>query len=39
VMRRNVGFVTRDQRSLPAFAEALKHAIRDQLQTVLRAPE
>ena len=39
VMRRNVGFVTREQRSLPAFAEVLKSAIREQLQNELRVPE
>ena len=33
VMRRNVGFVTREHRALPAFAEALKRAIRDQLRS------
>jgi DNA-binding transcriptional LysR family regulator len=33
VMRRDVGFVTREQRALPAFAEALKRAIREQLRT------
>lgn len=32
VMRRDVGFVTREQRALPAFAEALKRAIREQLR-------
>ena len=39
VMRRNVGFVTRDQRALPAFAEALKGAIRKQLQIELRVAD
>lgn len=39
VMRRHVGFVTRAQRSLPTFAEALKGAIREQLQNELSAPK
>ncbi len=33
VMRRDVGFVTREQRALPAFADALKRAIREQLRS------
>ena len=39
VMRRNVGFVTRDQRPLPAFAETLKQAIREQLKNELRTTD
>jgi DNA-binding transcriptional LysR family regulator len=38
-MRRHVGFVTRERRSPPAFTEALKRAIRAQLQNELRDPE
>lgn len=38
VMRRNVGFVTREQRNLPEFADVLKRAIREQLLDELRAP-
>lgn len=37
VMRRHVGFVTRAQRTLPAFAVDLMRAIRERLQHELRA--
>ena len=37
VMRRHVGFVTRAQRTLPAFAADLMHAIRERLQHELQA--
>jgi hypothetical protein len=37
VMRRHVGFVTRTQRTLPAFAADLMRAIRERLQHELRA--
>jgi|SRR6185369_2183110 len=37
-MRRHVGFVTRQQRQLPAFATDLKRAIRLSLQRALREP-
>ncbi len=38
VMRRHVGFVSRERRNLPAAAEALKRAIRAQLRDELRDP-
>jgi len=37
VMRRHIGFVTRAQRILPAFAADLMRAIRERLQHELRA--
>jgi len=38
VMHRQVGFVSRERRSLPAAADALKRAIRAQLRAVLHEP-